>query len=190
MKERLRTLYDAQKIGTPELLNAIAQGWITAKDAKEIVGEEKALDFVKACKLDEISRACHTTITKGFDVPDLDNAHFNLSTEDQSNIANLFKVVELGGTEYPYQADGGVCKVYSAEDITKIYFAAQTLITTQTTYHNALKAYVQTLQDVDSIEAITYGQELPPEIKAQIEEKLKVAQQQLEKIIANILRRQ
>ncbi|WP_300690803.1 hypothetical protein [uncultured Oscillibacter sp.] len=31
--------------------------------------------------------------------------------QDQSNIANLFRVVELGGTEFPYQADGGKCRM-------------------------------------------------------------------------------
>lgn len=58
--------------------------------------------------------------------------HFNLKLEDQSNINNLFRVVELGGTEYPYQADDGTCTVYSATEIAQIYVAAQTLITGQT----------------------------------------------------------
>ena len=45
--------------------------------------------------------------------------------------------------------------------IAQIYIAAQTLITTQTTYHNALKAYVQSLEGSEEISAVTYGMTLP-----------------------------
>ena len=44
----------------------------------------------------------------------------SMSIEDQSNINNLFRVVELGGTEFPYQADGGVCRIYTAAEIASI----------------------------------------------------------------------
>ena len=100
--------------------------------------------------------------------------HFNLSNEDQSNIANLFRVVELGGSSYPYQSDEGVCRIYTAVEIAQIYIAAQTHITTQTTYHNTLKSYVQSLTAVDEITAVTYGMELPEAYQAEMAEKLSV----------------
>ena len=113
-----------------------------------------------SAKLSEISNACNAVIVNGVDIKfGEENVHFNLSIEDQSNINNLFRVVELGGTEFPYQADGGVCRIYTAAEIAAIYIAAQTLITTQTTYHNELKQYVQTLtsSEISSAQSMDYS---------------------------------
>ena len=82
---------------------------------------------MKAAKLKEISDACNSVIVAGIDLElNEGTVHFNLSIEDQSNIANLFRVVELGGTEFPYQSDGGVCRIYTSAEIAQIYIAAQT----------------------------------------------------------------
>ena len=110
----------------------------------------------------------------------------NSFIEDQSNINNLFRVVELGGTEYPYQADGGVCRIYTAAEIAAIYIAAQTLITTQTTYHNELKQYVQTLTSAEEVSAIQYGMTLPEPYLTEMNEKLTVAQQQMQAIVGRM----
>ena len=140
MKEKLKSMYAGSSIDSPRLLKAVQRGWISMEDVVEIVGEDKSAEVIRAAKLAEISTACNAVITAGIDLELTEGSvHFNLNIEDQTNIANLFRVVELGGTEFPYQADGGVCRVYSAAEIAQIYIAAQTLITTQTTYHNTLK---------------------------------------------------
>lgn len=189
MKEKLRELYQNGQAGiTPcisanGLLKAVANGWITLDDAVEIIGGEDTLSIVRAAKLKEISIACNETIVNGVDLTlDGETVHFNLSTEDQANIANLFRVVELGGTEFPYQSDGGVCRIYTAAEIARIYIAAQTLITTQTTYHNALKAYVQSLEGAEEISAVTYGMTLPEPYLSEMNAKLAVAQAQMNAI--------
>lgn len=148
---------------------------------------ETEADVVRDAKLAEISAACNAAIVAGFDIELTgETEHFNLSIEDQSNIANLFRVVELGGNEFPYQSDGGRCRVYTAREIAQIYIAAQTVITTQTTYHNALKAYVQSLADVEKISAVTYGMTLPKKYAAETQEKLAVAQTQMGAIAARL----
>ena len=186
MKEKLRQLYP-DSISVAGLLNAVTKGWVTITDVIEIVGAENALDTMRKAKLAEISEACNRTIVNGIDVKlDSDNLHFNLSIEDQSNINNLFRVVELGGTEFPYQSDGGKCRVYKAAEIVQIYIAAQTLITTQTTYHNALKSYVQSLGDVESIVAVSYGDELAEPYKTEMEQKMKVAADQMAAIVKKL----
>ena len=168
MKEKLKELYQNGQAGiTPcisanGLLKAVANGWITLDDAVEIIGGEDTLPIVRAAKLKEISIACNETI------------------------ANLFRVVELGGTEFPYQADGGVCRIYTASEIATIYIAAQTLITTQTTYHNELKAYVQSLDSVEAITSIVYGMTLPDPYNTEMNEKLAVANEQMQAIIARL----
>lgn len=187
MKERLKGLYQNGDLTATGLLAAIAKGWITVEDAVEIVGEDNAVNVIKSAKIAEISAACNAVIVAGVDLELSEGvAHFNLSIEDQSNIANLFRVVELGGTEFPYQADGGVCRIYTAQEIAAIYIAAQTLITSQTTYHNALKAYVQSLENAEEIAAVTYGMELPEPFASEMNTKLAVAQTQMEAIVARL----
>jgi hypothetical protein len=187
MKEKLRNMYEEGLLDTAGLLNAVAKDWITITDVIEIVGEDNALSVVMSAKLSEISNACNAVIVNGVDIKfGEENVHFNLSIEDQSNINNLFRVVELGGTEFPYQADGGVCRIYTAAEIAAIYIAAQTLITTQTTYHNELKQYVQTLTSAEEVSAIQYGMTLPEPYLTEMNEKLAVAQQQMQAIVGRM----
>lgn len=187
MKEKLRNMYEEGLLDTTGLLNAVAKDWITITDVIEIVGEDNALSVVMSAKLSEISNACNAVIVNGVDIKfGEENVHFNLSIEDQSNINNLFRVVELGGTEFPYQADGGVCRIYTAAEIAAIYIAAQTLITTQTTYHNELKQYVQTLTSAEEVSAIQYGMTLPEPYLTEMNEKLAVAQQQTQAIVGRM----
>ena len=137
MKEKLKAMYQSGAIDMNGLLKAVERGWVTMEDVIEIVGEDNSLAIIRAAKIAEISKSCNAIIVAGIDLELTQGAvHFNLSIEDQANIANLFRVVELGGTEFPYQSDGGVCRIYTAAEIAQIYIAAQTLITTQTTYHN------------------------------------------------------
>ena len=187
MKEKLRNMYEEGLLDTTGLLNAVAKDWITITDVIEIVGEDNALSVVMSAKLSEISNACNAVIVNGVDIKfGEENVHFNLSIEDQSNINNLFRVVELGGTEFPYQADGGVCRIYTAAEIAAIYIAAQTLITTQTAYHNELKQYVQTLTSAEEVSAIQYGMTLPEPYLTEMNEKLAVAQQQMQAIVGRM----
>lgn len=188
LKERIIQLYNNGTLDSDGLLKAVSNGWLTVDEAASVVGGEST-EIIKKAKLTEISAACNAEIIAGIDVKFDESSqavHFNLSIEDQSNINNLFRVVELGGTEYPYQADGGVCRIYTAQEIAQIYLAAQTLITTQTTYHNTLKAYVQSLTDADDIEAVQYGMELPEEYAQEMNSKLAVAQHQMQEIVAKL----
>lgn len=187
MKERMKDLYLGGSIGAAGLLKALQRGWLTMEEVVEIVGEDNAESVIQEAKLQEISKACNATIVSGVDITlGEETVHFNLSIEDQTNIANLFRVVELGGTEFPYQSDGGVCRIYTAQEIATIYIAAQTLITTQTTYHNELKSYVLSLKDTGEIAAVTYGMTLPKKYLTEMQAKLAVAQTQMDAIVARL----
>lgn len=193
MKNKLREMYENGKAGIEPaisadgLLKAVSKKWITLEDAVEIIGGEDSLPVVRAAKLKEISEACNSVIIAGIDLKLTEGTvHFNLSIEDQSNIANLFRVVELGGTGFPYQSDGGVCRIYTAAEIAQIYVAAQTMITSQTTYHNELKMYVQSLETAEDIAAVQYGMTLPDPYLTEMNEKLAVAQAQMNAIITKL----
>lgn len=186
-KNYIAQLYKDGALTNVGVLNAIQKGWITTEDAVEILGSDTAIDTIREAKLLEISKACNSVIVAGVDVPIGDRVdHFNLALEDQSNINNLFRVVELGGTEFPYQADDGTCTVYSATEIAQIYITAQSLITTQTAYHNALKAYLNSLTESEDIAAVQYGMDLPEPYATELAGKLAVAQEQMEAIMQRL----
>ena len=185
--DTILNLYNMGQISKDYVLNGVKKGWITAEQASTILGEEDPIETIRKIKLQEISEACNYTIVSGVDIKfNEETVHFNLSIEDQSNINNLFRVVELGGTEFPYQSDGGECRIYTATEIAQIYIASQTLITTQTTYHNALKQYVQSLSSVEDITAVTYGMELPEPYLTSVNEKLSTAKTQMDAIVAKM----
>lgn len=166
---------------------AIESGLANLEDFMGCATGADIVEIVRAAKLAQISKACNEIIVAGVDLElTAGEAHFNLSVEDQANIANLFKIVELGGTEFPYQSDGGVCRIYTAAEIAQIYIAAQSLITTQTTYHNALKAYVQTLEGIEEIAAVQYGTELPEPFASEVAGKLAVAETQMQAIMGKL----
>lgn len=186
-KNYIAQLYHDGKITSKGVLNAIVKGWITIADAVEIFGDNNALETVRAAKLMEISKACNTVIVSGVDVSiGKQVEHFNLALEDQNNINNLFRVVELGGTEFPYQADDGTCTVYTAQEIAQIYITVQSHITAQTAYHNALKAYVNSLSESEKIAAVQYGMDLPEPYASELAGKLAVAQVQMNAIVQRL----
>ena len=194
MKSELKRMYANSRRGVEPsisidgLLNAVAMKLITVEDAVEITGEEDSFPIIKAAKLKEISDACNKVIIAGIDIELSEGTvHFNLKTEDQNNITNLFRIVELGGTEFPYHADGDVCRIYTADEIVKIYIAMQKLITKQTTYHNSLKSYVQSLTTPKDIATIVYGMELPEPYLTEMNGKLLVAKAQMETIISKVV---
>lgn len=185
--DTILNLYTMGQISKDYVLNGVKKGWITTEQASTILGEEDPIETIRNIKLKEISDACNHTIISGIDIEfNKEKVHFNLSIEDQSNINNLFKVVELGGTEFPYQSDGGECRIYTAAEIAQIYIASQTLITTQTTYHNALKQYVQSLSSIEDIDAVTYGMELPEPYLTSVNKKLATAKAQMDAIVAKM----
>ena len=185
--DTILNLYTMGQISKDYVFNGVKKGWITTEQASTILGEEDPIETIRNIKLKEISDACNYTIISGIDIEfNKEKVHFNLSIEDQSNINNLFRVVELGGTEFPYQSDGGECRIYTAAEIAQIYIASQTLITAQTTYHNALKQYVQSLSSIEDIDAVTYGMELPEPYLTSVNKKLATAKAQMDAIVAKM----
>lgn len=126
-----------------------------------------------------MSAACNSVITNGFDVElsDENTYHFSLTTQDQLNLITLSAMVSSGETAIPYHADGELCKFYSAEDITTIVSTATAFKTYQVSYYNALRAYVESMTDITSVGAVTYGIAIPEEYQSDVLKAL-IAQQE------------
>lgn len=131
---------------------------------------EVTVDFVKSKKINEMSNICNKTIINGFDVvlSDGESHHFSLTTQDQLNLITLTTLVSSGETNIPYHADGELCKFYSPEDITKISTEATNFKTYQVSYFNSLKAYIESMSDIETISDCYYDMGIPEEYWSEV----------------------
>ena len=148
-----------------------------------------SIEAIKSAKLAEISKSCEDYIYAGTDVtlPDNTTKHFTYTLADQSNISEMFTAIMAGATEYPYHADGEICKIYTKEQIIAIYGTLSLFKTEATTYHNSLKAQINAMTDADAISAIKFKEtELTGEYLTNYTAMMASAQTQLNAILAKI----
>lgn len=130
--------------------------------------EEITVEYVRNAKLQEMSYTCRITIENGFDI-ELRNEthHFSLDTQDQLNLISLSAMAQTQEM-VPYHADGESCIFYTAAEMQQIIAAATTFKIYHTTYYNALKGYINSLETIEEISAITYGTAIPDEYKTDV----------------------
>lgn len=128
-----------------------------------------SIDFIRASKIKEMSYQCNKTIENGFDIEMEDGTyHYSYALEDQLNLMNLSAAIARGEEQLSYHADGELCRFYTAAEINEIISTGNAWKTYHTTYFNALKAYINSLETIEEISAITYGIELPEEFKTDV----------------------
>lgn len=132
--------------------------------------EEVTIEYVKAVKNAEMSATCNKIITNGFDaiLSDGENHHFSLTIQDQLNLITLSSMVAAGETVIPYHADGELCKGYSVEDITTIINTATSFKTYHVTYFNSLKVYIDSMHDINEVNNVVYGIDIPEEYQSDV----------------------
>ena len=128
-----------------------------------------SVGFVRENKIEEMSYVCRTTIETGFDLPmtDGETHHFSLSQQDQLNLMTLSILAETEDI-IPYHADGEESKFYTAAEIKLIINTANTFKNYQLAYYNSLKSYINALETIEEIAAITYGTPIPEEYKSDV----------------------
>ena len=131
-------------------------------------GEDITVEYVRAAKLTEMSNSCQATIEAGFDlILRNETYHFSLTTQDQLNLMSLSTTAQTQSL-IPYHADGEECVFYTAEEINQIIVAANDFKNYQLAYYNSLKAYINELDTIEAIAAITYGTPIPDEYKSDV----------------------
>lgn len=126
------------------------------------------INFIRTNKLQEMSITCRTTIEKGFDLELRgETKHFSLDTQDQLNLMSLGQMAQTQSL-IPYHADGEECDFYTAEEINEIIDTANAFKIYHTTYYNALKGYINSLETIEDIVAVTYGMEIPEEYQTNV----------------------
>lgn len=125
-------------------------------------------DYLREAKIAEMSSACRQAIENGIDIIAQGKMrHFSLTTQDQLNLMSL-NVMAQTQDIVPYHADGEQCIYYTAEEIKHIVAAANSHKIWHTTYYNALKTYINSLETIEEISAITYGTPIPDEFKTEV----------------------
>lgn len=129
---------------------------------------DETVEFVRAAKIKEMSSTCRQTIEAGFNL-DLrgETHHFSLTMQDQLNLMSL-SIMAQTQELIPYHADGEETTFYTSNEINMIIQAATELKVYNTTYYNALKTYINSLETIEEISAITYGTPIPDEYKTDV----------------------
>ena len=126
------------------------------------------VEFMRTSKLNEMSHTCRHTIESGFDLELRgETHHFSLTTQDQLNLMSLSAFAQTQEL-IPYHADGEECEFYTPEEINQIITAATEFKNYQIAYFNSLKVYINTLDTIETIAAITYGTPIPDEYKSDV----------------------
>lgn len=152
------------------------------------ITEVTTLEQAMAVKLAELSELCNAAINAGATVtmPDGTEESFTYSTADQANISEMFTACLMGAESYPYHANDEACKTYTAAQIMAIYGTLSMYKTGQLTYHNQLKQYVKTLDDMEDVLAVVYGQPLIGDYLTAYNTLMQEAQAQMQAVISKV----
>lgn len=152
------------------------------------ITEATTLEQALSVKLAELSEVCGAAINAGATVtlPDGTEEQFTYSTADQANISEMFTACLMGAESYPYHANDEACKTYTAAQIMAIYGTLSMYKTGQLTYHNQLKQYVKTLDDMEDVLSVVYGQPLTGDYLTAYNTLMQEAQAQMQAVISKV----
>lgn len=136
---------------------------------------------VKAVKIAECSVICNNAIVAGVEI---DGEFFSYNEEDQVNIKEIFDLAVQTNVPMFYHANGESCKLYTVDKIIALYTAATTNKMHHITYFNQLKLFINSLESIEEVEAVVYGQELVGEYLKTYSDSMLQAKVVLEALLA------
>ena len=126
--------------------------------------DDRPLDEIRADKLAELSASCNAAITAGMDVETTKGTeHFSLQETDQINLTTALSAVQSGATNYPYHADGQLCRLFTAAEIQAIAEASVRHKLYHTTLCNHLLTLARRAETREELSRITYAADGMPE---------------------------
>lgn len=116
------------------------------------------MERARAAKEAEISAACNAAIVAGMDVTTTQGTeHFSLQETDQINLTTAYNAVVSGAEQYPYHADGKLCRMFSADEIKSISAASIQHKMYHTTLCNHLLTWARLAETEEELAGITYS---------------------------------
>lgn len=133
---------------------------------------EPTLDQIKENKIIEMNMQQQEIIRNGVEVTLTDGTteKFDLTDQDQTSLLGLQTLVLAGQDRIPWHTSDNDehCKYYSNADMTLITSKALEFVATQVTYFHDLRIYINSLEDKDSVEQVTYGMYIPEEYQSEV----------------------
>ena len=170
----IRPKWDAD---TTDWTEAATEEEIAAWESEHPNPNSKTLEELRADKEVEISNACNAAIVAGMDVETSQGTeHFALQETDQINLTTAYNAVISGAANYPYHADGQLCRMFTAEEITAISTASISHKLYHTTLCNHLLTWVRRAETTEELGSITYSADnLPEDLAANMAQVLAAA---------------
>lgn len=135
---------------------------VVERTEEEIAADR--LPAARAAKESELSAACNAAIVAGMDVETSQGTeHFSLQETDQINLTTAYNAVISGSANYPYHADGQLCRMFTAEEITAISNASISHKLYHTTLCNHLLTWARRAETAAELDGITYAADKLPE---------------------------
>lgn len=149
---------DGQKVTSCAWNDETYQEWCAENPAPD------ALESARTAKEAELSAACNQAITAGMDVTTTQGTeHFSLQETDQINLTAAYNAVMSGATQYPYHADGKLCRMFTADEIKSISAASIQHKMYHTTLCNHLLTWARRADTEEELDGITYTEDCLPE---------------------------
>lgn len=132
------------------------------------------LDEIKTSKIVDLSAACNAAIVAGMDVQTSQGTeHFSLEETDQINLTTALTAVQAGAADYPYHADGQLCRMFTAAEIQAIAQASVQHKLYHTTLCNHLLTWARRAETAEELTGISYtADNLPEELATNMAEVL------------------
>ena len=145
---------------------------IRIEDNSLFLCNKATLEDVKKVKIEYLDSTCENTIYAGTDVTLSDGSveHFTLDAKDQLDLSGIGLQLLQGAEQIAWHKDDETesCKFYSAADGATIIQTLTLFRTYHITYFRDLRIYVNSLTDIDSVNAIEYGSVIPDEYKSYV----------------------
>ena len=167
-EQEYNTLYEAIETGEEIIIDEEPEPEIDEQHIDET--EVVTVEYVRSAKIAEMSKTCEQAIIAGFDatLSDGQTHHFSLTLQDQLNLVTLQTQLASGETTIPYHADDELCRFFTPAEVQIIIEAATYHKTYHVTYFNMLKSYIEQLETIEEISAVTYGMELDDEFYSDV----------------------
>ena len=147
----------------------------------------KTIEEVRTAKIAHIKDQSEYIIKKGETVTLSDGSQdeFNYSQTNQMNLANAFNLAVATKESVPYYDKDNLCKIYSPEDIVRIYSSCQILVTYHVTLAHQLVDQINNMDSIEKIEALEYSYDsLDKKHKANFDAVMKQTQKIAQKVFA------
>lgn len=132
-------------------------------NAAVISGDDLDLQIARANKIQELDKQCSDVIDAGITIrlSDKNTYTFQLTVEDQLNLAAMQRKIDRGAELLVYHEKGQTCKLFDRDDIQHIIDEANKFIEYNTTYFNLMRHCINIMYNIEEINAIHYGDTLP-----------------------------